>query len=276
MKKDIIVSGFSNFGVKKLTPWFNSMKRVGFEGDILCVIYGKNPEMLNAIDFFSKFFNLIVIEGNSTREIVVDRFKDIKNYLLNKKDMYRYVFATDAGDVVFQLNPSIYVEKKLSKKYKILCGSESIHYKNESWGNKNMFDCFPNYYDFMKEKIIYNAGTISGEIDTICNLFEDIYFMSSSCLSSPPDQAAFNILIQTKYNDVCYFSNIEDGYATQCNTTANPRLLAEYGHFLLEKPILKNGIAYNSKMEKTCLLHQYQNVPIFYEEVIERYNLGVY
>jgi hypothetical protein len=122
----------------------------------------------------------------------------------------------------------------------------------------------------MKDKIIYNAGTISGKIEKICELFEDIYQLSLKP-KVDCDQAAFNICIHTKYQNDCYFSGIEDGYATQCNTTANPKLLVNYNKFLLEKPILKNGIAYNSKMEKTCLLHQYQNVPGFYEEVLKLY-----
>ena len=263
-KKDIIVSGFSNFSIKKLTPWLKSMERVGFNGDLLCVVYGDNPDLIESANFLRKIPNCTVIQGIFTREVMFDRFKDIKNYLNDKKNKYRYVFATDAGDVVFQKNPSKYAEYKLSNKYKILCGSESMIYKDESWGNECMKTRFPQYYDFMKDKIIYNAGTITGEIETICNLFEQIYTM---CISQPldcPDQHAFNILIQTIYKDVTYFSSIEDGYATQCNTTANPRLLKKYDKFLLEKPILKDGIAYNSKMEPTCLLHQYPNVPGFY------------
>lgn len=270
-KKDIIVSGFSNFSIKKLTPWLKSMERVGFDGDVLCVIYGNNVETLQTVDYLSKKENFYVVYGEMTKSVVVDRFKDIKNYLIDKKNKYRYVFSTDCGDVVFQTNPSIFAQSRLNNKFKLLCGSESIYYKDETWGSQNIKNCFPQYYDFMKDQIIYNAGTITGEIDIICELFEDMYVMSMSTSSEPPDQAAFNVLIHTKYKNNTFFSSIEDGYATQCNTTANPRLLAQYGHLLLERPTLKDGIAYNSKMEPTCLLHQYQNVPGFYEEVLKMY-----
>lgn len=270
-KKDIIVSGFSNFNLKKLTPWLKSMENVKFDGDVLCVIYGNNSEMMDAANIISKRPNCTVISGEFTREVVCDRFKDIKNYLNDKREKYRYVFATDAGDVVFQTNPSKFAESRLGDKYEILAGSESVIYKDETWGNNNMYTRFPQYYEFMKDKIVYNAGTITGKIDTICDLFEKIYTMSMSQPLDGPDQAAYNILIQTIYKDVTFYSSIEDGYATQCNTTANPRLLSQYGHLLLERPILKDGIAYNSKMEPTCLLHQYQNVPGFYEEVIKLY-----
>ena len=270
-KKDIIVSGFSNFGLKKLMPWIKSMEKVGYTGDVLCVVYGNNPDLVNAAHELSKLPNFKIIQGEFTREVVCDRFKDIKNYLKDKKDQYRYVFATDAGDVIFQKNPSEYAECKLGDKYDILCGSESVIYKDETWGNNNMLTRFPHYYEFMKDKIVYNAGTITGKIETMCNMFEEIYDMSMAQPLDGPDQAAFNILIQTKYKEVTYFSGIEDGYAIQCNTTANPRLLAQYGHLLLEKPIFKDGIGYNSKMEPTCLLHQYQNVPGFYEEVLKIY-----
>ena len=53
-KKDIIVSGFSNFGLKKLMPWVKSMEKVGYTGDVLCVVYGNNPDLINAADELSK------------------------------------------------------------------------------------------------------------------------------------------------------------------------------------------------------------------------------
>lgn len=268
-KKDIIVSGFSNYGMEKLTPWLNSIERCGFTGDILCVMYGNNPNMLMAKEILSNKKNIKIIEGTITKSVLSDRYKDIKNYLLKNIDKYRLVFSTD-NDVIFQLNPSNYVENKLKDTYDIICGSESLIHKDEKWANSIMKEAFPDAYDFMKDKIIYNAGTISGKIEKICELFEDIYQLSVrpkvDC-----DQAAYNLCIHTKYKDNCYFSGIEDGYATQCNTTANPRLLVSYNNLLLEKPILKDGVAYNSKMEKTCLLHQYQNVPGFYEEVLKLY-----
>lgn len=270
-KKDIIVCGFSNFGIKKITPWINSIKKINFKGDVLCVLYGNNPNLLETKSYLNNNTDFIVLNGIITKTPVCDRFKDIYHFLNDKKEKYRYVFSTDASDVIFQLNPSEYAEKILTDKFKILCGSESVLYKDELWGNQNMKDSFPNFYNFMMEKIIYNAGTITGKIDSICELFKDVYDMCMNTWVENPDQAAYNILIQTKYKDVCCFSGIEDGYATQCNTTANPRLLSQYGHLLLERPVLKDGIAYNSKMEPTCLLHQYQNVPGFYEEVLKLY-----
>lgn len=270
-KKDIIVSGFSNFGIKQLTPWLNSIDQCGFTGDILCVMYGSNPDMVEAKKYLKTKSNFIIIDGILTKTVVCDRFKDIYLFLKDKKEQYRYVFSTDASDVIFQLNPSHFAEIKLVNGFKLLCGSESILYKNETWGNQNMKNSFPSFYDFMMDKLVYNAGTITGNVEAICDLFKNIYEMSINTIVENPDQAAYNILIQTKYKDICYFSGIEDCYATQCNTTGNPRLLSQYGHLLTERPIFKNGIAYNSKMEKTCLLHQYQNVPGFYQEVLKTY-----
>lgn len=269
--KDIIVSGFDNFGLQKLTPWINSIERSGFTGDVLCIMYGNNPDMLNAAIELQKKPNFYIFGGTITKSVVCDRFKDYTTFLNKNKEKYRFVFATDAGDVVFQTNPSEFAKQKLTDNYEILCGSESVLYKDETWGNLNMHNSFPDHYEFMKNQIIYNAGTISGKINTVCDLFQDIYNMTITTENNGSDQAAYNILIQTKYKDVSYFSGIEDGYAVQCGTVASPRRLAEYGHLLLERPILKDGIAYNTKMQKTCLLHQYQNVPGFYQEVLNNY-----
>jgi hypothetical protein len=246
----------------------NSIEKCGFTGDILLITYGDDPNVKAVLDYISDKPNYKSFPGILTKSVVCDRFRDTHWFLENNN--YDYVFATDPSDVVFQTNPSLFVRSKLKDK-SILCGSESVIYKNETWGNENMMQSFPMYYEKMKEKVIYNAGTISGKCSVISNLFLDIFRLCIQTNVINPDQAAFNVLIQSKYHDSCYFSGIEDGYAVQCGTTNRPDRVMEYGHLLLEKPILKDGIAYNSKMEKTCLLHQYNKVPGFYEEVLKKY-----
>ena len=60
------------------------MEKVGYTGDVLCVVYGNNPDLINAADELSKLPNFTIIQGELTREVVADRFKDIKNYLQDK------------------------------------------------------------------------------------------------------------------------------------------------------------------------------------------------
>lgn len=266
--KDLIIGAFEKYGISKLKPWMNSIDRCGFTGDVLLITYGDHQDTKNLINFVSSNARFIHINGVLTKSVVCDRFRD--SHLFLRDNPYNFVFFTDPGDVVFQLNPSEFIRSKLKDKT-ILCGSESVVYKDETWGNQNMKDCYPQYYEYMKDKIIYNAGTISGKSEILCKLFLDIYKLSIQTNITNPDQAAYNLLIQSNYKLDCLFSGIEDGYAVQCGTTACPSRLLEYGNKLLEHPVLKDGVAFNSKMQKTCLLHQYHRVPGFYEEVLKLY-----
>jgi hypothetical protein len=268
--KDLIIGAFENYGMINLKPWMNSIKKCGFTGDVLIITYGYNPVTEEYIKEISTEPNYIHIRGNPMKTVVCDRFLD-SHYFLNKHPYYEYVFATDPADIVFQTNPSNFIRQKLKEENKIMCGSECVLYKDETWGNMNMMYSYPSHYEMMRDKMIYNAGSISGKRDILSRLFLDIFKLSMQSRIPNSDQAAFNILIQTEYKNDCYFSGIEDGYSTQCGTVAAPHRLAEYGDKLTEKPILKHGIAYNSKMEPTCILHQYNKVPGFYEQVIEKY-----
>lgn len=270
--KDIIIGAFEKYSQDDLSPWMNSIKKCGFDGDILLIIYGNDETYLNSwTEFVSKNPNYILITVDSPiKNVVCDRFLDTHKFL-SKDKKYNYVFFTDPKDIVFQTNPSEFIRKKIKNQNKIICGSESVLYKDETWGNLNMFNSYKENYEFMKNKIIYNAGSISGETSIISKLFLDIFNLSIKSHVWNCDQAAFNILIQTKYKEDCCFFGIEDGYSVQCGTVANPQRLFEYGDKILEFPILEKGIAYNSKKEKVCILHQYPKVPNFHEEVIKNY-----
>jgi hypothetical protein len=275
--KDIIIGAFENYSQIDLKPWMNSIKKCGFDGDVLLIVYGREESYLKSwSEFVSEKPNYILITVDTIiKNVVCDRFLSVHKFL-SKNEKYDYVFFTDPKDIVFQTNPSEFIRKKIKNQNKIICGSESVLYKDETWGNANMLNSYKEYYEYMKDKIIYNAGSISGERKIVSELFSDIFKLSIKTHVWNPDQAAFNILIQTKYKNNCHFSGIEDGYAVQCGTVANPHRLFEYGDKILEFPILENGVAYNSKKEKVCILHQYPKVPTFHEEVIKNYNENLY
>jgi hypothetical protein len=90
----------------------------------------------------------------------------------------------------------------------------------------------------------------------------DIFNLSMTTSVYNPDQAALNLLIQTKYNSSTYFSSMEDGWSIQCGTVTDPVRLGEYGSLLLEKEHeFIDGIGYNRLNNRVCLVHQYNRVP---------------
>lgn len=259
--KDIMIGCFNSYLPENIRPWVNSIKKSGFDGDLLAIIYGNgSAEQQSSVYLKSGGFEVVSIPSFS-KSIVVDRFKDMALYLHRNRAKYRYVIATDVGDIVFQTNPSEFLEKHLVDK-DILVGSECIHYRDETWGRQNMRMSYPSQADMMMDKVIYNAGSIAAKVDAAIELFVDIYNMSITTPVYNPDQAAMNILVHTKYLDKTNLCSMKEGWSIQCGTVADPNRLKEYGHLLIENDFkFDAGVGYNISGDKVCLVHQYNRVP---------------
>jgi hypothetical protein len=154
------------------------------------------------------------------------------------KKQYRYIISTDVGDVVFQSNPSVWLEQNLGNTtYKINAATESLKYKDEiMWGAQNMRESFGDAaYEHVKERLIYNAGTISGDFKTIHDMFMVIYQMCQGYKTRNPDQAAYNFLLSLEpYKSLTKFNMANDGWACQIGTSYDPGALKYFEHSLVE------------------------------------------
>ena len=98
------------------------------------------------------------------------------------KGQYNRIITTDVKDVIFQTNPSIWLDENLGDK-EINVACESIAYKDEEWGTNNLMKSFgPLVHEECVNNPIYNAGTISGKLDTMVDLFLNIYMLSNIIL----------------------------------------------------------------------------------------------
>ena len=286
--KDIVIGCITNYNFDKIKHWVNSLDRSGFDGIKVMLCYSieyavveeltKRNYTIFAFGQNKENGNLFYKHPNERSfNICLDRFAHIPFFLnrLENKDQYRYVIATDVKDVIFQSNPSEWLEKNVGDK-KINVASESLTYENESWGKNNMKLSFgPLIYERMKNKLIYNAGTISGEFNTMLDLMTNIFL---SCGGAPahvaggggPDQAALNVLLDmTPYKEITNFAMSEDGYAAQLGTTGY-QMKDKYGQHLVEKaPIMVKDLVCTSTGKPFALVHQYDRVPEW-KEIIER------
>jgi hypothetical protein len=267
--KDLIVGCISNYSPTHIKPWVNSITQSGFKGDKIIISFGVPQK---TIEYLSENgFEIYSFESNG-RHIVVERFYALWS-LLNSLDSYRYIITTDVKDVIFQLNPSEWLENNMGEK-KILVSSECLTYINEDWGNNNLKVSYPQFYDQCKDNIIYNAGTIAGDYEYMKDFFLHIFNLSLLGNDSQPDQAALNILIHHHpFKDIVKFSNQEEGWCCQLGTTLDPKVKSKYLPLLLEPtPNYSNGEVYNSKNEKFYLVHQYDRVPELKEIIINKYS----
>lgn len=286
--KDIVIGAITNYSFDKIKHWVNSLDSSGFDGTKILLCYNISYDVVE--ELVKRNYTVFGFKKNDDQRrleypkpnfnICLDRFIHIWHFLHNiqDKEQYRYVIATDVGDVIFQTNPSEWLEKNIGKK-EINVGSECIQYKNEDWNKQNMQLSFgPLIYDNMQDKLVYNAGAIAGKFDSFIDLCKTIYL---TCGASPvhvtggggPDQAALNVLLNTEaYRKITNFAKSQDGWAAQLEIMANPNKIEKLKDFITEPRLrIENGEVYTYDNKKYCIVHQYDVVPELSKYIREKY-----
>ena len=205
--------------------------------------------------------------------IVVQRFYHLWNYLEQLPDnYYRYVISTDVKDVIFQNNPSKWLENNLGKK-DIVASCESLLYKDEEWGNDNLQGSYPMVYNKLKEKPIWNCGVQAGRMQSLKELWLNIWLLCKAAGRYNPDQAAYNLLLNTKaWSNITKFAMSEDAFSAQLGTTMDPLKIKNFKPHLLEsQPIWNNGKMTTSTGLEHTILHQWDRIPDLLNEIEKLY-----
>jgi len=221
--------------------------------------------------------NRILKENPRDAEISVNRFYYIWYFLSQVAVVShpRYVMAIDVGDVVFQLNPSLWLEQTLGEK-RLVVGCESLRFEDEPWNAQTMQECYgPDVWEVYRHKLIYNAGTIAGEFRTMMDLCLQVYLLSPGDRVLYSDQQALNLLLGSEvYRETTCFASSEDGWACQAGTTADPNLLQKVSrHLNCPAPLFDGEFVRTAAGEIFTLVHQYNRVPEWDMPLKEKYGV---
>jgi hypothetical protein len=286
--KDIVIGAITKYNWDQVKCWVNSLDQSGFNGTKVLLCYDIAYEL--AEELTKRNYTIFAFKKNDEEKrleypkenwnVCLERFLHIW-YFLNKlqnKEQYRYVIATDVGDVIFQSNPSEWLEKNIGNK-QLNVGSECIQYKNEEWNKQNMYLSFgPLITENMLDKLVYNAGAIAGKFDYFLDLCHNIFLACGGAPVNVPgggaaDQAALNVLLTMKhFSDITNFAKSEDGWAAQLEMMANPLKIDRLKDFLTEPRLkIENGEVFTHDNKKYCIVHQYDVVPELSKHIKERY-----
>jgi hypothetical protein len=273
-KKDLIVTTISqNYNWVDIKNSIKSLKNTSYIGDILILAYNFPEEH----DYFTKLKELgvmILTPKNTYRAEHEEDFvwhsgqvnslnahKLIHNVRLfhlwqyfteTQTDLnYNRIIFTDGRDIVFQSNPSEWLDKHMVKD--ILVPSEGILYKNEPWNTNNALTNYgPYIYEYiLKESEACNVGTFVCSASICKDLCLTLYLMSNNI--GHADQPSFNILTKTLLKDKCQWVDYNDAWALQIGTIVND--LDNYVKF-------EDGVISSIKTNQPyCLVHQYDRVP---------------
>ena len=277
---DCVIGCSTNYDWAKIKYWVNSINESGFTGDKVMILMNCDKDTVQKVS--DAGFDIIAFgqdtEGNlvynSNMMVHVERFYHIYQHLKNKE--YRYVITTDVKDVIFQKNPSEWLEMNLPEGHDdLVFSSESMKYKDEPWGDQNLRETFgTQIYEDFKNNTIYNVGVLAGRGYAMKDLCMNIF---TSCLGRPIkicDQSTFNFLIsQHPYVKTSKYAQSEDGWACQLGTTADPSKIEQFKPFLLEpSPKLEGDKVVTSTGIEYTIVHQYDRVPEWRKVIEEKYD----
>lgn len=278
-QKDLIIGAFSNYNdYDVLKPWVQSIKDTGFDGDIVLVAIDVGDAIVEKL--ISEGVSIIRAGNTNKERIHMLRFLHIYNYIKQNEGKYRYVITTDVRDVVFQTNPSRYLEINDNFPYNkdLLIQSEAILIKDEKWNRDNIIKNFGEYfYNDVKNSPVYNVGIIAGEPDWVRDACFSIYQLSLNRPDWVADQAAFNMMVNYHpWVDHIQFANLAAGWAINAHVTNKPDQLLEFGPYLLEqRPQMIDGLVKNARGVPFVIVHQYDRVPEWMEYYSKKYGINL-
>jgi hypothetical protein len=305
--KNLIVGACSNYTWKDLKYWVNSIRKSGFDGDVALIGTNLKKATLDKLtdegvilEVYGKPNEAGDIEAHSNGAPHVERFFYLWDFLRKTKTEYEYVITTDTRDVIFQSNPSEWIDKHNVKDWidkndvfwsNLIASSEGLRYKNEPWGDANLFQSFgPYIHKVMREDLIYNVGVIGGAYSAVRDLMLMIFQLSINRPIPIVDQAVYNFIIkQEPYALSTAFTKNTDSWAIQLGTTLeaiqagsgdigqaclkDPCKLAQYKiNFEDIQPVIKDdGTVENQVGKKYAIVHQYDRIPELKKKIQELY-----
>ena len=270
-KRNLIIGGFTNYGINQLKPWVLSAKEVAGNNDVVLVYGNTSQETLDWLQ--EQGILLWPMIGVQNVPIHVLRFLSIYEMLRQKWEEYEYVVTTDVKDVYFQSNPFEIFEQPLyqNNNYKLVVASEGLIYKDEPWGNQNLYQTYgPYVYELFKDNEIFNVGTFGGHAEYVKDMVFNIFTNATNRPIPIVDQAVFNVLINTHpFKDIVHKTN---NWAAELGTIMDPSKIEQFRpNLLVVEPFFEGGLLQDYKEHLYPIVHQYDRVPEIKKYVQEWY-----
>ena len=269
MAKNLIIGGYTNYGINQLKPWVLSALEVSTHNtDIVLVAGNTTTETVQWL----KDQGVIVVPMISVPNIPIHvlRFLSIYDFLSNHWQEYEYVVTTDVKDVYFQTSPFEDIKRFSATGYKLIIASEGLKYKDEPWGNENLYQTYgPYVYDKFKDNEIFNVGTFGGASEYVKDMVFNIFTNATNRPIPIVDQAVFNVLINTQPFKKVVAKTID--WAAELGTTMDPSKIEHFRpNLLCEEPTFENGLVKYGNVPYP-IVHQYDRVPVLKKFVQEKY-----
>jgi hypothetical protein len=264
-QKNLIIGGFTNYNANQLKPWVLSAKVHAGDNDDVVLVYGNaSDETLDWLETQGVIIAPMLQVQNVPIHVL--RFLSIYDYLRSHYKDYQYVVTTDVKDVYFQADPF-----KSLVGNKLVIASEGLKYKDEPWGNENLYQAYGQYvYEEFKNNEIFNVGTFGGKSEYVKDMVFHIFTNGINRPIPIVDQAVFNVLINTQpFKDIVTKT---DSWAAELGTTMDPFKIEQFRpNLIFSEPVFEDGLLKDCTGFIYSIVHQYDRVPVLKKFVQEKY-----
>ncbi len=258
---DVTIAVIDNLSWMELRPYASSLVLSGFTGIKMILVTPYTPQEVR-FNFTRLGFTLIEGEAPPKNPAQWDtwgwrRFAQAANVLRQYKDL-RYVIWTDARDVIFQSDPSVWLEKNLAPAQMVVAGLNHFIKDCPTWNDAWLSVTSPKDYVRVREFEACACGTFAGAADAMIRMFEDINVMCTGTThSNVTDQAAFNALVYTTHEEVTRVPKLQEGFSAQWwpAKSSEPRTFKTDGFPVFDT---SEGIIYVPETKTPfCIVHLY-------------------
>jgi hypothetical protein len=246
-KPDLVITCIAGYGWEQIRPFALSLKHSGFQGDKVILAAQVDPFTIECLD--NRGFEIVqfMLEGDDPRGFVIkQRFIPLLRFLAKHRHEYRYVIWVDAGDQIFQSNPSTWLEAHLPEDGRALVAArECWKIKDEPRFNVPWVRAtVPDEYDWLCNQEICCGGTIAGDAETVFQAISKIYAMICANPNAN-DQAAWNYLVHKPFEfpvpTKILIPKMADGSTATCSAFRAINFHSVIGH-LPGDPILTDDV----------------------------------
>src|SRR5271170_5163883 len=213
---DLIISVVKDRRWEDIDCYANSLAKSGFSGHkVMFVQYAPMEALAN---LKAMGFEVIPFTQNVDTHFQTFRYIPAYEYLRNNYQKYRFVLWTDVGDLVFQSDPTLWMEQNIGDAH-LIAAKEGRLIKNEGINDvwiKKITDT--KRYHVLREEEVLCSGTVQGKASAVTELFHDM------CLRIPSisgmqgiDQGLYNdIMREDKYRYMTITPEMNEGFISTC------------------------------------------------------------
>jgi hypothetical protein len=195
-KPDLIIAAISGMTRWQICPFANSIVKSGFleaGGEAVILASGVDAFTLDCLR--QRDFTVVPFTNppKSPTFVVKDRFEVLLKFLKKYGDEYRYVIWVDTNDLVFQLNPTPWLDR-LPDGPVLIAASECWRVADETQFNAPWVkNTTPDDFEWLQYTSICCGGTIAGDVQTMIDAITSILALVTA-RPGANDQAALTYI----------------------------------------------------------------------------------